>query len=53
MTDISVLGWVISAVDDANRARIMLAATGIAVLSYCAVFLHRAINRRMQRIKEL
>ena len=53
LTDISVVGWVISAVDSAGRARIMLAATGIAVLSFCAAVLHRAIDRRMQRIKEL
>ena len=53
LTDISVLGWVISAVDSAGRARIMLAAIGVAVLSSCAAVLHRAIDHRMQRIKEL
>jgi hypothetical protein len=53
LTDISVLGWVISAVDGAGRARIILAATGIAVLSFCAAVLHRGIERRMLRIKEL
>ena len=47
VTDISLVGWVISAADGADRMRIVLAAIGIAVLSFCAVVLHRAIERRI------
>jgi hypothetical protein len=53
LTDISVLGWVIAAVDGATRVRITLAAIGILVLSFCAAVLHRAIARRLERIGEL
>lgn len=49
VTNISVVGWVISG-NSTDRLRILLAALGIAVLSFCAVVLHRAINRRVERI---
>lgn len=53
LTDISVLGWIMSAVDAVSRIRIMLAATAVLVLSLCAAVLHRWIDQRMQRIREL
>lgn len=52
LTDISVLGWIISAMDTADPSRIVLAAMAVVVLSSCTGVLHRSINRRMLRIRD-
>lgn len=53
VTDISLTGWLIAAVEHADRFRVMLAVLGIALLSFGAVVLHREIARRMERIGRL
>jgi heme O synthase-like polyprenyltransferase len=53
VTDISLVGWLIVAVDEADRLRIVLAVLGIVLLSFGAVVLHREIDQRMERIGTL
>jgi hypothetical protein len=53
VTDISLVGWLIVAVDEAARLRIVLAVLGIVLLSFGAVVLHREIGQRMERIGKL
>jgi hypothetical protein len=53
VTDISLVGWLIVAVDEADRLRIVLAVLGIVLLSFGAVVLHREISQRMERIGKL
>lgn len=53
ITDISLAGWLISAIDEADRLRAFLAVLGVILLSFGAVVLHRQIDRRMAQIGEL
>ena len=53
VTDISVVGWLISSSQTAAVYTILFAVTGIIVMTAGIVFLHRRIQRRMTRIKEL
>lgn len=53
VTDIGLVGWLLVAVDEADRLRIVLAALGIVLLSSAVVLLHREIDRRMERIGKL
>jgi hypothetical protein len=53
ITDISLAGWLISAVDEADRLRVFLAVLGVILLSFGAVVLHRRIDRRMEQLGEL
>lgn len=53
ITDVSLLGWLISAVDQADRLRILLAAFGVILLTSLAVGLHREINTHMADIGKL
>lgn len=53
VTDIGLVGWLLVAVDVADRLRIVLALLGIVVLSFVAVLLHRQINQRVERIGKL
>lgn len=53
VTDISLVGWLIIAVDEADRLRIVLAVLGIVLLSFGVVVLHREIDQRMERIGRL
>ena len=53
VTDISLVGWLIVAVDQTDRLRIVLALLAIALLSFGAMVLHRAIDQRMERIGKL
>ncbi len=50
VTEISLVGWLIVAVDEADRLRIVLAVLGIMLLSFGVVVLHREISQRMERI---
>jgi hypothetical protein len=53
VTDISLVGWLIVSVDEADRLRIVLAVLGIVVLSFGVVVLHRQIDQRVERIGKL
>jgi hypothetical protein len=53
VTDISVAGWLISSWQTAASYIVLFAVMGLIVLTAGIVFLHRRIERRMIRIKEL
>ena len=53
VTAISLTGWLISSSDTAASYTVALAVTGLVLLSAGIVFLHRRIERRINRIKEL
>jgi hypothetical protein len=53
VTDIGLVGWLLVAVDGADRLRIVLAMLGIVVLSFGVVALHREIAGRLTRIGRL
>ena len=53
VTDISLAGWLISSSDSAASITVFLALAGIVLLSAGIVVLHRRIERRIDRIKEL
>ena len=53
VTDISIAGWLISSSGTAAPYTISLAVIGLIVFTAGIVFLHRRIERRMTRIKEL
>ena len=53
VTDISLAGWLISSPDTAAGYTVFSAVCGLILLSAGIVFVHRRIERRMSRIKEL
>jgi hypothetical protein len=53
VTDIGLVGWLITTADEMDRLRIVLALLGIVVLSFGGVVLHHGINQRMERIGKL
>ena len=53
VTDISLAGWLISSSDSAASFTVFLALAGLVLLSTGIVVLHRRIERRLDRIKEL
>ena len=53
VTDISLAGWLISSSGSAAAVTVFLAVAGLALLSAGIVVLHRKIERRIDRIKEL
>ncbi len=53
VTDISLAGWLISSSDTAASYTVFFAVLGLILLSAGIVFLHRRIERRIDRIKEL
>lgn len=53
VTDISLAGWLISSSDTAAPYTVLFAVVGLIMLSAGIVFLHRRIERRMAKIKEL
>ena len=53
ITDISLLGWLMSAVDAVDRLRAFLAVLGVILLTFLAVVLHRQVDRRIKDIGEL
>ena len=52
-TDISLAGWLVSAVDTAERLRFFLAVLGVVLLSLAIAVLHRKIERRVVQIGRL
>jgi hypothetical protein len=53
VTDISLAGWLISSSGSAASYTVFLALAGLVLLSTGIVVLHRRIERRIDRIKEL
>ena len=53
VTDISLAGWLISSSETAAVYTVFFAVVGLVLLSAGIVFLHRRIERRITRIKEL
>jgi multidrug transporter EmrE-like cation transporter len=53
VTDISLAGWLVSAVDTAERLQFFLAVLGVILLSLAIAVLHRKIERRMDGIGRL
>jgi hypothetical protein len=53
VTDISLVGWLISAADTAARPRVLFAVLGVILLSLGIVVLHRQIHRRLEQIGRL
>ena len=53
VTDISLAGWLISSSGTAGPYTVFFAVLGLILLSAGIVFLHRRIERRIDRIKEL
>jgi len=53
VTDISLAGWLLSSFDTAALYTVFFAVMGLILLSAGIVVLHRRIERRISRIKEL
>jgi hypothetical protein len=53
VTDISLAGWLLSSSDTASPYTVFFAVLGLILLSAGIVILHRRIERRIVRIKEL
>ncbi len=53
VTNISLAGWLFSAVDIAEPLRILLAEFGVILLSFGVVVLHLQIARRIEQIGRL
>ena len=53
VTDISLAGWLISSSDTAAPYTVFFAVAGVILLSAAIVFLHRRIERRIAKMKEL
>jgi hypothetical protein len=53
VTDISLAGWLLSSSDTAAPYTVYFAVVGLILLSAGIVVLHRRIERRIARIKEL
>ena len=53
VTNISLIGWLISAVDAAGRPAVVLAAAAFILLSLVILVLHRHIERRIELIGRL
>ena len=53
VTDISLAGWLISSSDTAAPYTVFFAVVGLILLSTGIVFLHRRIERRIAKTKEL
>ena len=50
ITDITLIGWLVSTFDTASSLRVALAAVGIAFFSVAIIVVHRQIDRRMDEI---
>ena len=53
VTDISLVGWLVSTADSAAPLTVGLAITGVVLLSFGIVVLHRQIERRIDQIGKL
>ena len=53
VTEISLVGWLISTADTADRALWSFAAVGVVLLGFGIFALHRQIERRIDQIGSL
>lgn len=53
VTDISLVGWLVSTADGALPLTIALAIVGVVLLTFGIVMLHRQIERRIDHIGRL
>lgn len=53
ITDIGLVGWLISSVDDAQPLRLLLALLGVILLTFAGWLLHQQIDQRMEQIGRL
>lgn len=53
VTDISVVGWLITVAENPPWRTFTLAASGVIALSFGILDMHRRIERRIDRIGEL
>ena len=53
VTGISLLGWLMSAVEDAPFSRVMLAVVGVFALTSGVLVVHRHIKRRIDELGHL
>lgn len=53
VTDISVVGWLVSTADGARPLTVALAIVGVVLLTCGIVMLHRQIERRIEHIGKL
>jgi hypothetical protein len=53
VTDISLMGWLVSAVDTASAPRLMVALLTVVLLSSASIALHRRIEALIHEIGQL
>jgi len=53
VTDISLVGWLVSTADGARALTVLLAIVGVVALTFGIVVLHRQIERRIDQIGRL
>ena len=53
VTDISLVGWLVTVGDSSSLLTFLLAIAGVAALTLGVVTLHRQIERRIERIGSL
>ena len=53
VTDISLVGWLVTVGDSSSLPTFLLAIAGVAALTLGVVTLHRQIERRIERIGSL
>lgn len=53
VTDISLLGWLVSTADSTRALTVVLAIIGVVALTFGIVVLHRQIERRIDEIGRL
>jgi len=53
VTNISVIGWLISAPESAERRTVVLAIVGVGLLTTGIAYLHRRIENRIDEISHL
>ena len=53
VTDISIIGWLISSADNASRSTVILAFIGVILLTVAIGILHHRIGHRIDEIGKL
>ena len=53
VTDISLVGWLVSTADSAGTLTVLLAVIGVVSLTFGIIVLHRQIERRIEQIGKL
>ena len=53
VTDISLVGWLVSTADGARALTVVLAIIGVVALTFGIVVLHRQIEQRINQIGRL